>query len=99
MPPVEQKRMHIVGSHTAQAVSTSVVTVSAATGAKGILLQAIDGDVRFTLDGTDPVAATTGFLLYDGHDPLVVDFGDNVTSLKFVSDAGGACEVQYQFVR
>lgn len=91
-----------VGSHVAQAVSNSVVTLTpavAAPGAKGILVQAIDADIRFTLDGTAPVGGATGFLLYDAHDPLVIDIGEGVTTLKFIRDASTDAELQYQYVR
>lgn len=98
MPRIHRIAMSLVGSHTVQAVSNEVVTVTPVAAADGVLLQAIDANIRFTLDGTTPVGGTTGFLLYDAHAPLLIDMGDNVT-LKFIRDASTDAELQYQQIR
>lgn len=94
-----KQRMSLVGSHGTEAISSTAVEVDKAAGSEGVLLQAIDADVRFTLDGTAPVGATTGFLLRNGDMAVLVPLGDNCDTLTFIRDASTDAELQYQFVR
>ena len=75
-----------------------MTTLTAPTGATGVFLQAIDAHARFTLDGTAPVAGTTGFLLPANDPPLHITLGDNVT-LKLIRDSIQSVQLQYQWTR
>lgn len=75
----------IADSHTENAVAT-VQTLTPPAWVTKLLVQAEDDNVRFTLEGTDPVAATTGFILTPDQ-PIVIGIQKN-TVLKFLSDGG-----------
>lgn len=96
MGTIERYPINRYGAHVQQAVSSAVITLDPDNLAQGVYLQAIGDDVRFTLDGTDPVAATTGFLLYDGHPPLLFDLGTGV-EIKMIRNSGD-CSVAIQYV-
>lgn len=96
---VALKPTHLVGDHTAVAIADTAVPLTPLTGATGILVQAIDADLRYTLDGTTPVGGSVGFLLYDGNDPILIDLGDNVDVLNFIRDGSVSGELQYQWTR
>ena len=98
MPPMHRVLLASVNAHVAVAVADSVVPLTPPASAAGVLLQVTGADVRFTIDGTTPVGGSTGFLLYDTHDPLLVDLGNQVT-LKFIRNATTSASLQYQFVR
>lgn len=86
-----------VGVHTySTAVDAGVVTVTIPSGASGILIQCTGANVRFTLDGTDPVFANTGFLLETADDVVRIDLypGARIKMLGTTSSA-----VNYQFYK
>jgi hypothetical protein len=87
----------IVGSHITQAVSSAVVPITLNSAAKGVYVQAIGADVRYTLDGTAPAAGATGFLLYDKHPPTLIDLPGN-TTLNFIRNASTDATVAMQYV-
>ena len=74
----------LIGSLQALAVGATVVDV---TVSARVMLQADGADIRFTLDGSDPVAGTTGFILADGGPPFLLEFLD-VGELKVVAVSG-----------
>jgi hypothetical protein len=63
-------------------------------GASGVLIQAFDAHVRFTLDGTDP-AAGVGFRLTADSDPVYIPVTRSQV-LKVIEEAAGAT-IQYQW--
>ena len=83
------------GSHGSNASLSTVVTISIPADAVLVCLQAQTSNVRFTLDGTNPVASTTGFVVAAGADPLFMPINAGMT-LKLIQDAASA-RVQFQF--
>lgn len=75
----------VPGSQTSNAIAT-VQTLTPPAGATKLLVQAVTGTVRFTLEGTDPVADTTGFLLAVDQPMVIAKQGNTV--FKFLANAG-----------
>ena len=86
--------MEVVGSHVDGTVITSAVTLTPPTGATKLLIQALDQNIRITLDGTTPTA-TKGFQLAAGDPMLLIPLG-NTTSIKVIEEAATA-DIQYQW--
>ena len=61
----------------------------------GVLIQAKDQNINFTLDGTDPTA-TFGFTLFEGRLAVLVPIGID-TVLKFIETTASAT-LEYQFI-
>lgn len=53
-----------------------------------VVVQALTQNIRYTLDGTNPTAAS-GFRLTAGGDPLGIPITKNMT-LKFIAETAGA---------
>lgn len=68
---VQYGRDSLVGNLQALAIGATVVDV---TISGRVMLQADGADIRFTLDGTAPVAGTNGFVLVSGAPPLLLEF-------------------------
>jgi len=91
-----------ISGHGYMTVSSAVKTLQMSTQAQAthILIQAVDADIRWTMDGTAPVGGSIGFLLQAALDgPRLVDIGSNVSQLKFIRNAASDAELQYQFMR
>lgn len=85
-----------VGSHNDGLDISSAVTISIPTGATKILMQVIDKDARYTLDGTVPTASK-GFQLKADDPPIIITFG-NGTTLKMIEEAATA-DLNYQMLK
>lgn len=85
------------GTHGNSASLSSVVTIPIPSDAALVCMQAETQNVRYTLDGTNPVASTTGFVLAANGDPLYVPVNSSMT-LKVIQAAATA-RLQYQFFR
>ncbi len=96
MPPQQRLRLSRIGNHTSATIGSDVTTLTPPTNAVGILVQLETDNVRYTIDGTTPVAGTTGFILYKENPPLLIDIGQNVT-LKMTRVTADAT-LQYQWV-
>ncbi len=83
-----------LGSHYDGTTISSATTLTPATGATKIMIQALTQNVRFTLDGTAPEAAK-GFQLKAGDGAVVIPLG-NSTVLKVIQEAATA-DIQYQW--
>ena len=95
---VQLKLLHVVGDHTALAVSNSAAYLTPDTGARYVLMQAMTANLRYTLDGVDPVAGARGFVLRTTDMPTLVDLGDSVY-VMVIRDTGTDGVLQYQFLR
>lgn len=98
----------IVGHNRYKAVSQETITVDDTAGGKPLtstkitpqveyaLCQVLTAAIRVTLDGTPPVAATTGFLFNTGEFFEVWGHGD-LLALRAIRDTGtsGVLEVTY----
>jgi hypothetical protein len=86
-----------VGSHGYDATISAATVLSRPAGFSpdGVLLQAIDQDVSFTIDGTTPTASI-GFVIKAGADPVLIDMsgGQTLTVIEVTATA----TVQYQWV-
>ena len=85
-----------LGSHTAQGSLGSIVTLSPLTNATKLLIQARIADIRYTLDGTNPVSGDSGvgFVLHAGQPPLTIPIAG--ATIKILEESVGA-RVQYQW--
>jgi hypothetical protein len=86
-----------VGSHKTLTVDNTVKTLVPDVGTKKVIMQVTGANIRYTLDGTNPVAATTGFLLNDSTVPIILDMTSGVT-IKVIRDASVSGTLQYQFI-
>lgn len=76
------------GGHQSYIVPTAAaVTVYIPLHARGILMQALTQNVRYTLDGTTPTAGR-GFQLKAGDPPVYVELGSRI-SLKIIGEVAG----------
>lgn len=82
------------GGHKTYTPGASAATVYIPLQARGILMQALTQNIRFTLDGTNPTASS-GFQLKAGDPPLYIELGDRI-SLKVVRETAGAV-LEYEF--
>lgn len=83
-----------VGSHADGDDISSAATLTPATGATKLLIQALTQNVRFTLDGTTPTASK-GFQLAAGDPAVVIPIGPN-TTIKVIEETATA-DLQYQW--
>jgi hypothetical protein len=82
------------GSHVDGTDISSATTLTPATGATKLLIQALDQNVRITFDGTTPTA-TTGFQLKSEDPMLIIPIGNNMT-IKVIEETATA-DIQYQW--
>lgn len=68
---IQYGRDFLIGNLEVLAIGATVVEVAIS---DRVMLQSDGANIRFTLDGTDPVAATTGFILAAGGPPLLLEF-------------------------
>lgn len=93
--PADIYNTNVVGSHSDGATISSATTLTPPTGATKILIQALDQNVRFTLDGTAPTASL-GFQLKAGDPAVMIPVGAGMT-LKVIEEAATA-DLQYQWL-
>lgn len=82
------------GGHQSYPVGAVAVTVHIPLHARGILMQALTQNIRYTLDGTAPTAST-GFQLKASDPPRYMEL-DHRISLKVIREAAGAM-LEYEF--
>lgn len=89
----------VVGDAVYVSDASSIVRTRIPSEATGILLQAVDGDVYFTIseaDDTDPAAGA--FYVQDASVfPILFEVGDRLYIAFIEKDAGA--KVTYQFIR
>ena len=73
--------------HRSQLVN-NLFTVNIPIRCNEVLVQATVQNIRYTVNGTNPTAAS-GFVLISGNDPLVIPVTGS-TTLKFISETAGA---------
>lgn len=83
------------GGHTTYIPGAAAATVHIPAQARGILMQALTQNVRFTLDGTNPTTGS-GFQLKAGDPPLYVELGGSRIILKVIRETSGAV-LEYEF--
>jgi len=88
-------RFDPIGNHVGGTSISSATTLTPEDGATKLLIQALDQNVRFTLDGTTPTASM-GFQLVAG-DPPVMIWAAGAT-VKVIEEAATA-DIQYQWGR
>lgn len=82
-----------VGSHTELDIST-VKTLTVPDQATKVMVQALDQNARYTLDGTDPTTSK-GFQMLANNPAIIIPIGSGMT-IKFLEEAA-TCDFQYQF--
>lgn len=83
------------GPHQQDATISSATTLSKpAWGASKLLIQAVDQNLRMTLDGTTPTASK-GFVLEADKPPVLVYVGEGVTVKVIEETATGGVEYQW----
>lgn len=88
---VTQAPFNPMGEHTQNSSLAAAVTIArpnVVPPISKIIVQAIDQNIRYTLDGSDPTP-TFGFRLTATNDPITLGIGPN-TSLRFVEEAATA---------
>lgn len=83
-----------LGSHGDGTDISTAQTLAIPTGATKLLIQAVDQNIRITLDGTTPTS-TKGFQLVASDPPLLIPLG-NASSIKIIEETATA-DIQYQF--
>lgn len=86
-----------VGQHTQIVGLASATAIVVPALCNGVLIQAINQNVRITLDNFTAPTATRGFQLKAG-DPAVFIPLDRGTQIRMIQEAATAT-VEYQFVR
>jgi len=81
-------------SHHSQTLGTSALTLSVPLAARGILMQALSQNIRYTLDGTTPTAAI-GFQLKAGDPPIFVELSHKIVMKFFRETSGAVLEYEY----
>ncbi|MBI1296672.1 hypothetical protein GC175_17085 [bacterium] len=96
MQTVIERALHFtpVGTHQTDDTVSAATTLTPPNGANSVLLQALNQNVRYTLNGTTPTA-TTGFRLTAGRDPVIVPMTEQ-TMLRVIEEVAGAV-LQYQW--
>ena len=80
--------------HRSQLVNT-LFTVNIPKNCGEVLVQATVQNIRYTVNGTNPTAAS-GFVLIKGNDPISIPVNLKTTVLKFISETAGAIlQMQY----
>lgn len=82
------------GGHHTYTPGAAASTVFIPKQARGILVQALTQNIRYTLDGTSPTAGS-GFQLKAGDPPLYIELGDRI-NLKVIRETSGAV-LEYEF--
>ena len=85
-----------VGPHHSGEVSGTAVTLTPIDNSNQVLIQAINSDARYTLDGSTPTASR-GFQIKADDSPIIISFGRS-TILKVIGEDNGL-ELQYQWGR
>lgn len=81
------------GTHHEEHPVDTLFTANLPLNCSEVLVQAITQNIRYTLDGTNPTAAS-GYRLTAGNDPLLIP-ATGVT-LKFISETVGAIlQIEY----
>lgn len=83
-----------LGAHNDGLAISAAQTLTPAAGATKLLIQALDQNVRYTLDGTTPTA-TKGFQLKAGDPPITLPIGGD-TTVKVIQEQATAV-LQYQW--
>lgn len=83
-----------VGAHNDGHDISSAVTLTPPATATKVIIQAIEQNIRFTLDGTTPTA-TKGFQIVAGESPITIPVGSG-TTLKVIEETATA-DMQYQW--
>lgn len=89
-----QQPLRIVGAHVANSSIGEATTLTPPATAHALLIQALDENVRYTLDGTTPTASV-GFQLKADGEPLLIDIGIGMT-VKVIQETATAT-IQYQW--
>lgn len=84
-----------IGGHQSAILTTNILTLSPPDLATEVLIQILDVNCRFTLDGTDPTTST-GFQLLAG-DAVIISIS-RTTVIKVIGESSGPA-VEYQFGR
>ena len=83
------------GAHLQDATISSATTLTKpSSGASKLLIQAVDQNLRFTLDGTAPTTSK-GFVLEADKPPVLIQVGEGVTVKVIEETATGGVEYQW----
>lgn len=91
---IDDLQFNPVGAHQDGLVISSSQPLVNPPGATKLLVQALDQNVRFTLDGSAPTASR-GFQLKAGDPPVIIPISSN-TTVKVIQEASTA-DLQYQY--
>ena len=92
---VELDTIYPVDTHRSYTLGTIVHTLGVPKGASYVLVQALAGNARYTLDGSAPTAAV-GFQLVQSDPPILIPISA-LTTVRFIREAAGTI-LEYQYV-
>jgi hypothetical protein len=92
--PEDTLEFEPVGSHFDGTDISSATELAAPSGATKLLIQALDQNIRITLDGTTPTA-TKGFQIKAGDPWQMIPLGNNTTVT--VIEETATADIQYQW--
>jgi hypothetical protein len=85
-----------VGDMVEVTLGAGVLALQRPQMARGIIIQTITQDVRYTIDRTNPTA-NHGFILYAGENPTLIQIEGTEAQMRFLRAAAGAI-LSYQWV-
>lgn len=92
--PIELGLFYPLDTHISETLDANVYTPTIPTRVKLVVVQAIDQNIKYTLDGTNPTSVA-GFLIPKDQHPITIPIS-NATTLKFIRVASGAIlELQF----
>ena len=80
--------------HKSYIVGATAVAILIPKHARGILVQALTQNIRYTLDGINPTT-TRGYRLTAGNDPIYIEL-DGRIKFKVIAETAGAV-LEYEF--
>jgi hypothetical protein len=95
--PVTLPVPSVIDQHRSETLGTVVFSPAFTLGGqpKGILVQALTQNIRYTLSAGQAPTAAIGFQLITGNDPIFIPLGTGMTP-RFFREASGAI-LQYQW--
>ena len=83
------------GHNSTDLVAGIINQITVPKGVRGILVQAVDQNIRYTISDASSPSPTSGFVLTAGNDPLYISVLASQV-IRFVAEAAGArLEMQY----
>ena len=87
----------LAGTWSAQSLGATILEDATGKSMERVRIYVETAPIRFTLDGTAPVAATTGEPAYVGD--VIELFGGEINDFQFINETGTAASLKMQGAR